>query len=238
MSAAYLIASLFSLFPTPEDINYYFSDSNYYEEDNSQLALSTFIFILTLGVLTLFTLLKNKLSILGSLLIPYRKVFFLILGYFFLFKVATGIYITGGSKLFGIDLLGMSSGIDFLLSSRPEIIGLIESYGLFTALLLVAIFVPIYEEIFFRGVVLEASTKYITFKWANILQAFLFACVHGELFLFPVFFAFGIITGNLRKKSGGLLGGILFHIINNFLAILLINRSMDINLKALIFFGG
>lgn len=238
VSAAYWLASLFSLFPTPEDINYYFNDSNYYEEDTSQLGFSTLIFILSLGALTLLTLLKKNIKVLGSPLIPYGKTFLQVLGYFFLYKVATGVYATVGTQLFGAEVLETIPSVDFLLSSRDDIISLIEDYQLLNTFLLVAVFVPIYEEVLFRGVILESCSKYITFRWANILQSFLFAAVHGELFLFPVFFAFGIVTGLLRKNTGGLLGGILFHVINNFFATIAIYKGMDVDFKALIFFGG
>ena len=129
-------------------------------------------------------------------------------------------------KIFDMDITELMVIPDVLMSSKAEIEALISNYGKWVAILLAAGLVPVYEELIFRGVILNSAARYLTFNWANILQSFLFAAVHMDLFLFPVFFAFGIITGILQKRSGGLLSGILFHVVNNLMAVgVMISRS-------------
>jgi membrane protease YdiL (CAAX protease family) len=114
---------------------------------------------------------------------------------------------------------------DFPLAAiEQDITALKDSHGLLVTFLLVAGLVPVYEEIIFRGIVLNASRKYILFVGANVLQALLFALVHYNLSLFPFYFAFGVTAGYLRKKSGGLGTGIVFHATNNAIALLALFR--------------
>jgi hypothetical protein len=84
--------------------------------------------------------------------------------------------------------------------------------------------VPVYEEVIFRGIVLNASRKHILFVGANVLQALLFALIHNNLSWFLFYFSFGITAGYLRRKSGGLGTGIVFHMTNNAIALLALLR--------------
>ena len=106
-----------------------------------------------------------------------------------------------------------------LLSAKQEIILLLNEKGFLVAVLVVAILAPIYEEIIFRGIILNSVSKYVGFKTANVIQASLFGLIHYFLPLFPFYFVFGIVTGYLSKKTNGLLAGIIFHAINNFLTV-------------------
>jgi membrane protease YdiL (CAAX protease family) len=135
-----------------------------------------------------------------------------------MFKVFSVIYIRIGVNLFDADLEALLNFGNLFMASRADIIALTTSYGSGVTLIVIGIIVPIYEEIVFRGVILKSCERYLNFKWANIFQAALFALIHENLFLFPIFFAFGIFTGLLVKKTGSLFGGILFHIINNLIA--------------------
>lgn len=107
-----------------------------------------------------------------------------------------------------------------VLSMRPEILALINQKGVWVSLLIIAVFAPFYEEIIFRGIILNGSSKHIGFIPANILQATLFGIVHFNLALFPFYFIFGLITGYLVKRTGGLFTGIIFHALNNGIAVL------------------
>ena len=111
--------------------------------------------------------------------------------------------------------------ISFLpvLSAKEEVKAFITVLGLPITYLLIGIIVPIYEEIIFRGIVLSAVSKHVKFWIANSIQAILFALLHNNLALFIFYFIFGLITGFMVKRSKGLLVGIIFHIINNSVAV-------------------
>jgi membrane protease YdiL (CAAX protease family) len=114
---------------------------------------------------------------------------------------------------------------DFPLAAIEEnIIALKNSYGLPVTFLLVAGLVPVYEEVIFRGIVLNASRKHILFVGANVLQALLFGLIHNNFSWFPFYFAFGVTAGYLRQRSGSLGTGIVFHATNNALALLVLLR--------------
>ena len=142
-------------------------------------------------------------------------------GAFFVFKVFSILYV----KLFDISLLDNSALSQVL--SIADFKPMIEHYGSVFGFLIIGIFGPIYEEIAFRGVILTVCKKYLGFNWANVIQALLFALIHGSLSLLPVFFVFGFMGGYLVKKSNSLLPGIIFHIINNVLAFWVFSYLMD-----------
>jgi uncharacterized protein len=85
------------------------------------------------------------------------------------------------------------------------------------------------EEYVFRGYLMQAMGSFWSFprvplwvtRWVAVLgTATLFAMAHGVQ-NFPLFFdrfAFGVITGWLVVRTGGLEAGIAMHILNNFLA--------------------
>lgn len=94
-----------------------------------------------------------------------------------------------------------------------------ETYGLALTFLLMALLVPIFEELIFRGLILGGMTRYISFGWANTLQAALFAAIHDDLPRFPFYFTLGLLTGWLVKKTRALGPAIALHAANNALAV-------------------
>lgn len=118
----------------------------------------------------------------------------------------------------------IEDGIGFIqsLNMKPEMTAMLHEYGFGISVLVVAVLVPFYEEIIFRGIILSSTEKKLGFKWANVIQAVLFGIVHFNLGLFLFYFSFGLITGYAVKRSNGLLTGIVFHAVNNFFALLAI----------------
>lgn len=106
-----------------------------------------------------------------------------------------------------------------LLNAKQEIILLLQDKGFLLTVLVVAVLAPIYEEIIFRGIILNSVSKHLGFHTANVIQATLFGVIHYFLPLFPFYFVFGIITGYVARNTDGLLTGIIFHAINNFLVV-------------------
>jgi membrane protease YdiL (CAAX protease family) len=93
--------------------------------------------------------------------------------------------------------------------------GIQGEYGYWAALALVAIFVPVIEEVLFRGVILQSLSRYISFRWAAVLQAVIFAGMHEKTQALPYVFLLGLLAAWLVRRTGGLLAPMLLHGINN-----------------------
>ncbi|SDI18784.1 CPBP family intramembrane glutamic endopeptidase [Paraburkholderia phenazinium] len=83
------------------------------------------------------------------------------------------------------------------------------------ALLVLSVFVPIMEELVFRGCLLGGLSRHISFGWSNVLQAALFAGLHQDSRHLVFLFALGVIAGWLARKTKGLSMPILLHALNN-----------------------
>ena len=76
---------------------------------------------------------------------------------------------------------------------------------------------PVGEEILCRGLALYYARKALPRYWmANILQALLFAAIHGNLIQGTYAFAIGLMLGWLAKRCGSLLPCMLLHFTVNF----------------------
>ena len=93
-----------------------------------------------------------------------------------------------------------------------------------TALLLLAVIPAICEEVAFRGYILTGLGSGRSTASAVLVSAFLFGLMHALISLFQQFFnatLLGIVLGLLAVRSGSLWPGIVLHVLNNSLAILL-----------------
>ncbi len=93
-----------------------------------------------------------------------------------------------------------------------------------TALLVLAIVPAICEEVAFRGFILSGLQRDYRPASALVLSAFLFGFLHVLMSLFQQLFnatLLGIVLGLLAMRSRSLLPGILFHVINNSMAIVM-----------------
>lgn len=122
-----------------------------------------------------------------------------------------------------LKLAGVSFGeqeLAGIADVQQAIISVNEFYSPAVGLLVVAILVPIYEEILFRGVFLSACQRNMNFMAANILQSVVFAFAHEDLKLVPFFVAFGMVAGFYTRKTESLITGTAMHMMNNLLAFL------------------
>lgn len=122
-----------------------------------------------------------------------------------------------------LKLAGVSFGdqdLAGIADVQQAIISVNEFYSPAVGLLIVAILVPIYEEILFRGVFLSACQRNMNFMAANILQALVFAFAHEDLKLVPFFVVFGMVAGVYTRKTESLITGTAMHMMNNLLAFL------------------
>lgn len=135
--------------------------------------------------------------------------------------------------------VGLALGLRLLLSIYLQIVPLndlagqpaaLQTSALFQTLLerlgplgfvaVLAGFVPLLEEVLFRGVALGALARHLPFGWANLIQAVGFACAHEVWGLVPFFILFGLVTGWLTRRAGGLLPAIILHSTNNLIVAL------------------
>lgn len=93
-------------------------------------------------------------------------------------------------------------------------------------LILVAGVVPFAEELFFRGLVYPLMRRDLGPALAIPLNAAVFALVHVIPQLLPGLFVIGLILTYLRERSGSIWPGVLYHALQNGLALLLINAAL------------
>ncbi len=90
----------------------------------------------------------------------------------------------------------------------------------FSTYLIFACLVPsICEEIFFRGMILNAYDIYGR-KFAILLSSFIFAMSHFDIQNFVAPFLLGILFANLMELTGSIYAPIISHFTNNIIAIL------------------
>ena len=91
--------------------------------------------------------------------------------------------------------------------------------GVMLTLCIVALLGPIFEELVFRGLLLNGMARHLDFRWANGIQAFLFACMHADPPRFVFYFAMGLFGGWLVRRTGSVAPAIALHALNNAWAI-------------------
>lgn len=116
--------------------------------------------------------------------------------------------------LAGVDLSGVPLD-NAMLQLLREIQAL---YGPAAALWVLALAAPVTEEFIFRGLLLRASMRHVSFPLANTLQAALFSALHFDLAAAPYLFACGLAFGWLARHSGGLLAPMVAHAVFNLAA--------------------
>ncbi len=89
------------------------------------------------------------------------------------------------------------------------------------AILRGCLLVPIFEEVFFRGLLLSWLNRHMHFVPALIVQAALFAAMHVYPIVFPYTFLFGIATGYVRRATGSTSNTVLMHVLNNVVLLIL-----------------
>ncbi len=220
ISFVYLVGQylLSLIFYYEESMNVLFDLTIVYEEPiedktllaNSMIAYVVFMAIGTLTILkkdALRLIYSSKLSIWSSL--GLGVVFFII-----------NLTILKTLRLFvDLDPVDLST---MVLNATAEIVAILKTHGFLVGVFIVALVGPIYEEVIFRGVVLGSIEKHLGFTGANIIQASMFAMVHFNFKMFVYYFIFGLVTGYYAKRTGGLLTGIILHIVNNFFVLTLV----------------
>jgi len=77
--------------------------------------------------------------------------------------------------------------------------------------------VPIFEEVFFRGVLLSWLRSRLKVHGAIFAMAALFALMHGSCVVAPYVFIFAVVTGYVRVRTGSTFNTIVMHSLNNLM---------------------
>ena len=94
----------------------------------------------------------------------------------------------------------------------------LTAYPFWQALLANCIFVPIIEEVVFRGYIFNRLSKAMPQIVAAIISSVVFGICHGSLLWAIWAFVLGMIICLARIKTGSIIPGIIFHIIMNTFA--------------------
>ncbi|RQD75311.1 MAG: CPBP family intramembrane metalloprotease [Candidatus Syntrophonatronum acetioxidans] len=128
------------------------------------------------------------------------------------------------------------------------LIGLLMNYGyeplelipppetlghLFIYYLVIAISAGVCEEVLFRGTIMPSLENQGHFP-ALMLSTLYFAFFHGSFTNLASIFFLGFIIGVVVIKTGSLLGGILYHFLNNALAVTYLYLASNYNLESLL----
>ncbi|MBL9084803.1 MAG: CPBP family intramembrane metalloprotease [Planctomycetales bacterium] len=95
-----------------------------------------------------------------------------------------------------------------------------EGYGFGWVVLSICVMPAVFEELAFRGVILEALAGFLKRNEAILVSALLFAILHLSVASIPHLCLMGIIFAQLRYLSGSILPGILLHFTHNLLVVL------------------
>lgn len=110
------------------------------------------------------------------------------------------------------------------ISEAPTLAGLEEQlsqWPMWLQFVFIALTPGICEEVLFRGFALRPLEKSMGKKGAIIVTALIFSVVHLDLVRLVPTFALGLAFGAMAIQSGSLLPSIVFHVLNNSLAMFL-----------------
>lgn len=143
-------------------------------------------------------------------------------------KFSTSFCISGVSVALGASVIGLFSSnfIAFLLSMAglaPRISGLDLPQELAPAILFginVALLQPVIEELVFRGIIFSSLRRFGD-SFALLISAILFSLFHGNFAQGPNAFVVGLVIGYFVLCTGSLWVGIIIHVVNNSMVLLL-----------------
>ena len=145
----------------------------------------------------------------GTLFKSLTNTLFIFIG----FKIIAGLFFST------FNFINISAAVDPIMLVIEDIL---NNHGRLAVFLSIALLTPIVEEYLFRGVLLNSFNKHLSFHWANVIQALLFALIHDNMDFFFHHFALGVIAGILVRNHKHLYSAIALHILNNTLAIVVL----------------
>lgn len=95
------------------------------------------------------------------------------------------------------------------------------------AIITSVLFVPIFEELFFRGLILESLLKRHRRLFSVIVSSVIFAVVHVNPAVMITAFVSGLVLGTIYLHTNSVFSTIILHSINNAIAYALITLDLD-----------
>ncbi|MDN5588383.1 MAG: CPBP family intramembrane metalloprotease [Brevibacterium sp.] len=111
-------------------------------------------------------------------------------------------------------------------SSTDSLAGSAGAVGAIVMFAAVAIITPVWEELFFRGVIYGYVRGRLGAAWAVAVSAVLFALCHGVPILLPYMLALGLCLALLRVFHGNLWGPLGLHLAINSTASLVLLQAV------------
>ncbi len=125
-------------------------------------------------------------------------------------------------------LLFLSGILTKLIPSYSEISNQLATARVSVLQLIITIvLIPIYEEIFYRGIIFGYLKKEFNIIVSVIVQALVFGFMHLNLVQGIYTFIFGIVLALVYMYSNSILGNITVHITFNLLGILIIPKLLE-----------
>ncbi|WP_024615273.1 CPBP family intramembrane glutamic endopeptidase [Clostridium sp. Ade.TY] len=178
---------------------------------NTKLGLNLSIFIsdliMLIILLLIFTRHKNGLINKGEFnKISIKKCIYIIM-------LACGLYM--------VSMIIISLLAPIFSSYKAVQNNLSHAQNSIIGILIISIFVPIFEEIFFRGVIFGFLKKNYNIVIAVIIQALVFSIMHFNIVQGIYTFILGVACALMYLYSKSLIGSIIVHIVFNFLGMTL-----------------
>lgn len=97
----------------------------------------------------------------------------------------------------------------------------------FWAIITSVLFVPIFEELFFRGLILESLLKRHRRLFSVVVSSVIFAIVHVNPAVMITAFVSGLVLGTIYLHTNSVFSTMILHSINNAIAYALITLDLD-----------
>jgi len=152
----------------------------------------------------------------GLLPTPLKNTLELAIFLFVLVALGQNIFIIG-MEMLGIPNMSEQGILTFLLEEN-----MIPIWFLF---IFAGVLAPITEELIFRGFILPPLLEKWGFKWGVVIAAFIFSVAHLQIQAGIILFLMGALLCVLYIRTQSLWPGIIFHSINNTLALALLISS-------------
>jgi hypothetical protein len=145
------------------------------------------------------------------------------------FALVPLIFIVGLSAVASVNLLVMKATGSF---ENPQVEAIsggksMSLGGLAAGLLLIGVLVPFVEELLFRGMLYPLLRRRAPAAVAIMANAAIFAAIHLIPVLIPGLFVVGLCLAFLRERSGSIWPGVLYHAMQNSLAMLAIYVALN-----------
>lgn len=129
--------------------------------------------------------------------------------------------------LFLLQVLMKVAGVDAIpgLSGTQENLFTLfgnTSWSVYIIFFSAAFIAPVLEEITYRGFFQQIVMKYCSPAASILITALVFSLAHNELQVALPLFILGVILSTLYTKTGSILPGIVFHMLNNTISLLVL----------------